>query len=238
MNKRDKVRVEQIDRTGKFVIDNEADFETLPPAAKTTAMALATPLNAAGTGLLARLEKFEVGRETGNISFHSGTTSKATLRHGIVLTLMEWLETAGTIAARDETPEIMSGFRVPHGVKAEEFAAKATAIVESATAIEQKFLDLGYPADFLQDMTDRIEAFEKAKDDKSAGLGKQVGSHTGLSDAIREGTLIGRQLNTIFNNLYRTNPAKLAEWATAFHTERVGSGKSDDETPVSAPAAP
>lgn len=232
MDKRDRVRVEQINRVGRFVQTNAPDFGPLQPGAKAKAEELSDKLNTKDTGLLDDLEKFETGRETGAVGFHGGTTSKASLRHGIILDLVFWNETAATIASAESKPEIMDGFRVPHGASDESFAAKVRAIIKAADPLKTEFIALGFASDFLDEMTQRVDALEAAKADKAGGLEEQKGAFGGLSATIRAGILAGRQLNVIMKNLYKDDPEKLAAWATAYHTERVGvSGKKKTPAP-------
>src|SRR5438105_4874637 len=176
MDKRDRVRVEQINRIAQFVGNNGADLDTLQPKAKAKAQELTGQLNDGQTGIVPQLEGFETGRETGAVGFHGGTTSKASLRHGIVLDLIFWNETAATIASTEGKPEIMDGFRVPHGTSDETFAAKVRAIIKTADPIKDKFIALGFDDNFLDEMTQRVDAFEAAKAGKAGGLEQQKGA--------------------------------------------------------------
>jgi hypothetical protein len=241
MNARERARVEQISRVGKFGENNAADWTsapgTPPTPAQTNAAALYAGLNTPTTGVCALLEKFETGQQSGSSDFHGGATSKSVLRHGIMLDLSEWNETAGAIATAQNKPEIMDGFRVPHGVSAETLAAKARANAENAEALETDFIALGYAADFVEEFLDRVQAFEQAEDDKATGLQKQTGSGGGLSATISEGLKITKQLNVLMKKLYEKIPEKLAAWQTAFRTERVGQSKKAKK-PGSPPSPP
>ncbi len=232
MDKRDRVRVEQINRVAQFVQNNAADIASLQADAKAKAQDLLGQLNDGQTGIVPQLEKFETGRETGAVGFHGGTTSKATLRNGIILDLIFWNETAGTIASTESKPEIMDGFKVPHGASDETFAAKVRAIIKAADPIKDKFFALGFPADFLDQMGHRVDEFETAKANKAGGLEEQKGAFGGLNATIQQGILVGRQLNAIMKNRYKGDAEKLAAWETAYHIERVGvSGKKKQPAP-------
>lgn len=231
MNRRDRVRVEHINRVGQFGLTNAADWTpqggAQPTPAQTKTIALYGQLNTPQTGIVVILEGFETGRETGATGYHGGTTSKASVRNGIMLDLKDWNEAAAAIASDQNRPEIMEGFRIPHGVSTEAFAAKVNAIVAAATPLEADFIALGFADDFLTAMTARVEDFENATDDKETGLQSQTGAHGGMSATIREGLKVTKQLNVLMKNLYKTVPEKLAAWTTAAHIQRVGtSGKS------------
>ena len=205
-----------------FATTNKADLNTLTGSAKTNAVGILTSLTTATTGVVDRLEAFQTGREAGLIDFHEGAATKATLRDGIMQELGEWNETASTIASAETTPEIMKGFRLPYGVSSEVFGARVRAICDHAEEMQDKFTALAYDADFVDQMRERVDAFETADDDKSSGMNGKTGARSALSEAIRDGVLAGRQLNVIFKKLYKENPEKRTAWATAFRTDRVG----------------
>jgi hypothetical protein len=230
MDKRDRVRIDQINRVGQFGITNAADWTPAGggPAtpAQTNAASLYDQLNTPDTGIVAQLGTFGTGRATGAADSHGGVVSKATVRNGIMLDLADWNEAAGAIASAQNKPEIMAGFHPPHGVSMEDFPNEVNAIIAAATPLESDFVALGFAATFIQDMKDRVTAFGNAKDDKDEGLQKQVGSHGGSSATIRAGLTVTKQLNVLMKNLYNGNAEKTAAWATASHIERVGtSGK-------------
>lgn len=222
MNKRDRVRIEQINRIADFAQANKADLNSLTGAAKTNALGLLASLTTKDTGIVDRLQGFETGREAGAIDFHEGAATKATLRDGIMQELADWNEAAGTIAASESTPEIMKGFRLPHGVSGEAFGAKVRAICDHAEGMATKFTALAFDDDFVEQMRTRITDFEAADGSKEAGMNDKTGARSGLSATIREGVVAGRQLNVIFKKIYKDDAEKRTAWATAFHTDRVG----------------
>ena len=101
----------------------------------------------------------------------------------------------------------------------ETLAAKVAAIIDNAVPLEADFIALGYDENFIQEMRDRVAAFESAKDEK------ETGSSGGLGATIREALKATKQLNVLMKKLYKNVPDKLAAWTTAYHTERVGTKK-------------
>lgn len=228
MNRRERVRVEQINRVAAFMTANAADLNGLSPTAKTKAQALAAALSTPNTGFVARLGEFETGQQTGSADFHGSVTSKSVLRDGIMADLAGINEVAAAIADAEGTPELMDHFRMPHGVSDEKLRSVASAFAKEAgkPAVEPKMIELGLPLTFVQDLEDRVAAFEQAKDEKADGLEDQKGARTGLGATIRGGLTVTKQLNVVMKNLYRNDPAKATAWATAAHIQRVGtSGK-------------
>jgi hypothetical protein len=88
-------------------------------------------------------------------------------------------------------------------------------------------------------MSQRVEDFEGAGDDKESGLQSQTGAHGGMSATIREGLMVTKQLNVLMKNLYKATLDKLAAWLTAAHVQRVGtSGKAKPSGGTTPPASP
>lgn len=134
--------------------------------------------------------------------------------------------------------EVMDGFRVPHGVSAEAFAARVRGIIEAATPLKVDFIALAFADDFLDEMNQRVAAFGNADDEQDTSLQGQTGAHGGLSATIQAGLKVTKQLNVLMQNLYKTMPDKLAAWLTAAHVQRVGtSGKAKPAGGTTAPAS-
>ncbi len=224
MEARDRARTEAIGRLGKFCITNAEDWtpkRATATTAQANAQALVEQLNTEETGIIARLGKFSTGQESGAADFHGGVTSKSTQRNGIMLEMKNWNEAAGAFAKKLGKPEIMDGFRMPHGVSDEKLAAVALSFAEKAEPWEEEFLKLGMDEDFIQELKDRVKAFREAKDDKSEGLQDQVGAGGGLDATIEEGLTVMAQLVVLLKNFYKHEPDKLAALLTATHVQRT-----------------
>jgi hypothetical protein len=77
------------------------------------------------------------------------------------------------------------------------------------------------PADFLEDVAADIAAMEAAMGEQSGGLGNRIAAGAAIDDAIDRGVEVVRKLDAIVKNKYANNPAVLAEWISAGHTERA-----------------
>jgi hypothetical protein len=106
----------------------------------------------------------------------------------------------------------------------------ARAFQTDAAAFSAQLIGLGLPATFLTQLGTDITAFEASITAKGAGMGAQSGATGGLEDTAHKAAIALHVLKTIVPNIYKNNPAKLAEWATASHVEK--------HTPVPRPPKP
>jgi hypothetical protein len=81
-----------------------------------------------------------------------------------------------------------------------------------------------------------IAALETAISNQASGVGAHVSAGAGLDDAMDRADEVMRKLHAIMRNRYVNNPAVLAEWLSASHTERAPRRKKSASSPT--PPAP
>jgi hypothetical protein len=143
-------------------------------------------------------------------------------------------------AMADEVPGIENKFRMPRGNNDSQLINVARAFHADATPLKTQFIAHELPADFLEDLQADIAALESAISDQSSGVGSHVAASAAIDDAIARGIEIVRKLDAIVRNKYANNPAVLAEWTSASHTERAPRrtpSPSTSSTPTPPPAA-
>ncbi|MEO5716400.1 MAG: hypothetical protein ABIT37_23175 [Luteolibacter sp.] len=149
-----------------------------------------------------------------------GTQTKADFYDELYEDLQALNRTAKAIAA-DEVPGLDEKFRMPRSPSYKAVLTAARAFLKDATPLKAEFIEYELPADFLEDLEDDIEAFEKAEDDQGDGRTQQVGATRSIAEAVAAGAAALRKLDALMRNKYRASPARLAEWLTASHTERA-----------------
>ena len=165
-----------------------------------------------------------------------GTTSRGVLRDALTGDLREWNRTAAAIAEDLQRPEIMDGFRMPHGNNDTELAGTARAFIKAvaALALHDAFVEHGLEDDFEVALGERITDFEDSKDTQSAAGQETTGAADALGELITTGMGLRKSLDALVNNLFKGNATIIGEWATASHVERQGSRKAK---PAAATAA-
>jgi hypothetical protein len=141
--------------------------------------------------------------------------------------------TARTLS--QNTPGLDEKFRVPQASNDGLLIAAARGFARDAAPLSADFIALELPANFIQELNQDIAEMEEAINHHTAAVGGHVGARAAIDNAIDEGSGIVRQLDTIIRNKYRSDPAVLAEWASASHTERDPKRKPTGPQPPAPP---
>jgi hypothetical protein len=115
---------------------------------------------------------------------------------------------------------IAGKFLMPHNNGDQALLNSARAFAADAVAFSALFISTGLPATFITQLNTDITAFETAVTTKGTALGTQAGATGGLENTAHQAAIALHVLKTIVPNIYKNNPAKLAEWATASHVEK------------------
>lgn len=106
-------------------------------------------------------------------------------------------------------------------------AKTARAFYDDSEAASAKFIEYGFPAD-LDALIDEFEAAISAQD---SALRERVASNAEIDDVIDRALSGRRTLLVIVPNLFRDNPAKLADWAAASYIKKLPkAGKTKQPT--------
>lgn len=97
--------------------------------------------------------------------------------------------------------------------------------------MKAQFVSYGLSADFLDDLTDHIAAFEQAVGEKNTANNSQIAATAAIDEQIERGMIAVRRLRAIVPNIYRSNPSKLAAWTSASHVESAAQRK-EPSTPA------
>ena len=158
-----------------------------------------------------------------------GTTTKVILRDELREDLIAISRTARAIAV--EKPAFADKFRVPRNDNDQLLLSTARAFATDATPFVSEFVRRELPADFLDELNVTIKLFEKAVIDKNIGTENRVSARAAIDEAIVEGMNAVRQLDAIVKNKFINDPAKLAAWESAKHTERAPRSAVTEEIP-------
>lgn len=148
-----------------------------------------------------------------------GTQSRSQARAALRDDLEAINRTAKAMA--EDVPGIDDKFRVPRGNNDLEMLNAARAFKADAEPLKAQFVAHELPANFLEDLQADIDAMEAAISDQSSGVGDAVAAGAAIDDTVSSGVDIVRKLDAIVRNKYANNPAALAEWTSASHTERA-----------------
>lgn len=132
------------------------------------------------------------------------------------------------------TPGLSEKFRLPKSASAQGWLAAARSILEEAEPVKAQFIRLGLPATFLEELEARITTLDDAIHHKGQVAGESVAASAAIDAAIESGMKIVRELDVIVRNVFRDDPATLAEWTSARHIERAHK-RSTQQPPATPP---
>lgn len=210
MNDNENRRYQTFGRVHGFSEAHQADF-----ADKSIGKLLFADLAA----LIAELDRLSAAQVSGFGLAHQGTKTRSQARADLLEDLRAINRTARAMS--DDVPGIEDKFRLPRGNNDQNLLSAARAFAADAEPLAAKFIAHELPADFLEDLRADIAALEEAINRQSSGVGDHVAANAAIDDAIGRGTEIVSKLDAIVKNKYANNPAVLAEWASASHTERA-----------------
>lgn len=165
-------------------------------------------------------------------SAREGTTTRGQAREELRADLIAINRTARAMSA--EVPGINDKFRLPPVGNDQLLLNAARAAAVDAAPISAQFIAHEMPADFLADLNDDIARLEATMGNQSSGVGNAIAARAAIETKIDEGVAVVGKLDAIMKNKYANDPATLAEWASASHTERAPRRK---KTPPATPGS-
>jgi hypothetical protein len=184
-------------------------------------------------GIISELNQHATAQATGLGGAQQGTSTRAVARQALRDDLRAINRTAEAIA--QDVPGFDDQFRVPPVGNDQNLLHAARAILANAAPESARFISHELPADFLGDLSTAITNFETAMNHQSTSVGTHVSAGAAIDAAIAEGLKIVKKLDAIVRNKYANDPATLAEWTSASHTER---GPKRRQSPSSSPSPP
>jgi hypothetical protein len=225
MNDREIRKYHMLIEVGNFGTANMTSFRSLPVAVELIETVLST---------IKELSTHAAAQESGDSSVRRGATVKAVLREQLREDLQAISRTARAIAIKREGFE--DKFRVPREGNDRLLINAARAIASDAVAYVSDFIQFGLPENFLEELNETIELFEKAFTEKMTGKEVRVTATAAIDDSLNRGMEAVRQLDAIVKNRFKDDPAKLAAWVSAKNSGRDPRPKvEDDDTPPTTP---
>jgi hypothetical protein len=147
------------------------------------------------------------------------TGSKAAARDELRRDLEAISRTARALAM--STPGLEDKFRAPRSISDQALLATARAFAADALPLKTEFTRRGMPDDFLEDLASDIEEFEQAINQKIQKREVHIAATAAIDTVIERGVNAVRELDAIMRNKFADDPASLAAWLSASHTQRT-----------------
>jgi len=113
-----------------------------------------------------------------------------------------------------------------------ELLAHGQMVLADAPEHEAKLLEWGEEEGFLGELGEAVADFKASLTTTSAATGEQVEATADISEEVREGMVIRRQLNVVVRNRYKNDAGKLAAWESAYHIEHPAKKKTNETEPT------
>ncbi len=209
MNADQKRRLKMLGEVAGFRQRHNAEITTGSKLAQLLDQALAAETEATSGG---------TEQTSGDGAARAGTETKQDLYQGFLEDLRAIRRTARTVSKT--VPGAVEQFRLPRSISQFNILTTARAFLKDVEPLEAEFLACEMDPNFMKDLKDDIEAYEKAADAQGDGKGKKTGATRTIAEAISDGCDAVRDADPLVKNKYRNNPAALAEWLTASHVAR------------------
>jgi hypothetical protein len=196
------------------------------------------------TAEVASFRDYSAGQSGGEVEFHSGTMTRREAADALRME-MRAINAMAKALPREEFPGVRELFLMPRSGSYEALIARANAFVEKIGPIKAAFVARGLPADFDEQLADKLATLDTASDTRDSGRSDRVGGTAGLDAKADHGIVILREMDSILSYQYRNDPALLARWKSACHVDRdpsraedEGSGSGSGTAPLAAAAVP
>jgi hypothetical protein len=209
MNDRQNRRIQTLRRVNDLGLERRSDFAPT---------SVATQLFTIVKNSLDEVEGHAASQAASSGSSRQGTATREQARFAVREDLKAISRTAAIMT--DKFPGLDEKFRLPREDNDQDLLNAGNAFIAEATPIAADFIAYELPADFLDDLRADLQALEDSISAQSTGKGQRIAAGVGLDQSIDNGMAAVRKLNAIMRNKYANNPAVLAQWISASHTER------------------
>jgi hypothetical protein len=218
MNAVETRRFEMLTRVRDFGAAHAADF---PPAT------LGGEQFALVRAVVEELTRHAAAQASGAGSARQGSASRAVARAALRDELQVITRTARAMAL--DMPGLETKFRLPRSGSDQSLLATARAFASDALPLKAEFIRHELPADFLESLNTEIEGFENAVNGQNTGKDTRVAATASIDTALERGMSAAQRLDALVRNKFRNDPAVLAAWVSASHTERTAARTRADK---------
>lgn len=211
MDELERVVTESLQRINNFGLENiEAVSGNLK--AKTAFTAIGN--------YVVQLDETGAARTSANATKLTQTGFRRVKRSEVNSFVIGMSATARDIARNDET--FVNKFRLPRqNLNDALLLETARAFYADSEAVAAKFTEYGFEEDFRDDLDVLIDEFDAAINGQDSAVRERVAANATI-DELLDNALTGRRtLLVIVPNIFRNNPGKLADWASASHIEKL-----------------
>lgn len=227
MDDLERRQTEALVRVNNFGIQNAAAISAFPKAVAAFAVIQAA---------ITQLEQIGALRTSSHQTKLSSSARRKLMRNELYAEISRIVKIAADIE-RDE-PDFVNKFRLPRANKSDlVWLETARAFAADLTAVKHLFVEYGFLADFIDDLTADADAFEQAINQQDTANRGRVGANADIDEILGDALKAKRTLDVIVPNIFRDDAGKLADWTAASHVEKTPKRNKGGENPAN-PANP
>lgn len=126
---------------------------------------------------------------------------------------------------------LLQTFPIPKVRDYEGTIAAAKAMAQNANGHKQRFVDAGFPEDFVERMEKAANDLREGMNARAEEFGKRSASTAGLRAEYVRGRELVRVLDAMVSPRLASAPERLAEWRTISRFARLAAPATESETP-------
>lgn len=211
MNDLERRIIEALWRMNAFGIEN---------AAAIALFAMAAAAFARIQTAVTRLEELGIARSSSGDAKLSRTAQRKMWRAEVYNALALMAKSAADIARRNVN--FVNKYLLPHANRSDlTWLETARAFAADWVADKDFFIEYAIDADFIGELTEDTDALEEAMSGQDASKRDRIEANADIDDILDEALKDVRTLKIVVPNIFRGQPGKLADWASASHIEKA-----------------
>ena len=227
MNSLTAKRIEMLKEVKEFGIAHAASF---------TETSLGKQLFDSIGQIITELGSEGASQVSGRNSAHNIAAIKARIREDLREMLLTINRTARIMSVN--SAEFEGKFRLPRNINDQKLLNAARAFVQDATPLKDNFIRHEMPADFLEQLTNLITAFDQAASQKTVAVSTHATARLTIEENVGRGMQTVRQLDAIIRNKFNGDPVVLSAWTRASHVARKNRKDDEEEAVTETPTIP
>ncbi len=213
----------RFDRSVKYIESRQSDF-----ASGSKALSLRDELK----GLLSEFSAAGREQKSSGKGSRSYTSAKLSALNALREDLVAIARSADVIAAGNS--KFKNTFTLPDRRRKNELASAARQFIKDAAGVKADFLALEMKPNFLEQLQERLDAYEAAQSSQATPRGERVVATDATSALVNRGSFTLDVLDVVMRNKYSDNPAAIKAWEEACSLEFTPRRKKGEKAAANA----
>ncbi len=185
--------------------------------------------------VLDRLNTHVASEASGRAGARQAGATRATARAALRQAVSVVIKASPGVAAAH--PNVSNTFRAPRTRTDHDLVTTAERFATEAAPLSAAFVSCGAPSTYVPDLQAKLDAFQRADNDRAAARQTHMGARAGIAASIESASVLVQQLDLIVEHQLGNDPELLTAWQSARHVDKPAMRSVKPAQP-SADAAP